>query len=231
MPTSKFPLEGFLYKYRKQGEIMKITELTGYRNNPIYQLALKSFSIGNFESNMKNAGYAKHMLGSGLYGVVFEKPNTNFVYKLFDAHDDGYLKFLKFVLKNQNNKHVPKVMGQPIRLDFDNRGSGKGVNINAYIVKLERLEETNLSNPHHAEQYKLVMGIISSLEKIRLNDPMRSGAMNYLNKIETQYPDLVNILEDINDLSPSEMDMHSGNVMMRGNDIVITDPYAGGIFS
>lgn len=200
---------------------MKIDELTGYRNNPIYQIALNSPSVYRFETNMKEQGYSKHILGSGLYGVVFEKPGTNFVYKLFDVDDTGYKAYLNFAQQNQNNIHIPKI-GKPLKLKI---GS-----INAYLVKLERLEEVNLSNPQHEQQYKKIIAIISSLEKIKTNNPMRSGAMNFLKKVDKTDPDLVNIIEDINDISPSEMDMHPGNVMMRGNVIIITDPYAGGSF-
>jgi len=200
---------------------MKINELTGFRNHPIYQIALNSRSVYHFETNMKDQGYSKHILGSGLYGVVFEKPGTDFVYKLFDVDDYGYKAYLDFTRQNQNNIHIPKI-GKPLKLKI-----GK---INAYIVKLERLEELNLSNPKHEQQYKLIISIISSLEKIKTNNPMRTGAMNFLKKVDKTDPDLVNIIADINDISTSEMDMHPGNVMMRGNTIVITDPYAGGTF-
>lgn len=200
---------------------MKIAELTGYRNHPIYKIAQNSMSVYRFELNMKEQGYKKHILGSGLYGVVFEKPGTNFVYKLFDVNDDGYKAYLNFARGNQNNIHVPRV-SKPIRLKIGD--------IDAYLVKLERLSETDLSNSVHEEQYKKIIAILNSLRQIKTPNPMHSSAMKYLQKLDKTDPDLVSILEEIDEMSPSEMDMHPGNVMMRGNVPVITDPYAGGTF-
>lgn len=196
---------------------MKIVELTGYRNHPIYQIAQNSNDLYEFEQNMKKAGYKKHIMGSGLFGVVFEKPGTDFVYKLFDVNDDGYMTYLSFVRQHQNSIHVPRA-SKPIKLKIGD--------INAYLVKLERLSETDLSNSIHEEQYNKISAILYSLKLMKSGSRIMDAAQ-YLRKMRHTDPDLLKILKEIDELLTYEMDMHPDNVMMRGNVPVIIDPYVG----
>ena len=114
------------------------------------------------------------------------------------------------------------MLGKPIRLRFQQQTS-----LNAYLVKLERLTELDIATDQHLKYFKLVIEIVSNLDNIKGNRNVQQSE-KIIFQLESKHPALVDMLERINNLHRNEpLDLHPGNVMMRQDTIVITDPYAG----
>lgn len=75
---------------------------------------------------MKEIGFNR--LGEGKYGVVYGKQGYPWVIKVF-MKDTAYLKWLDFCMKNQNNKHIPKIRGKVVK-----------VSSHFMAVRIEKLE-------------------------------------------------------------------------------------------
>lgn len=73
------------------------------------------------------SGY--HMMGSGSYATVYEKPGAQYVLKLFDADDLAYLAFVHLA-QNVRSPHFPLLRGKPIRVTPE-----------YYAIRMEKLSE------------------------------------------------------------------------------------------
>lgn len=202
---------------------MKLNDLfeRHYRTVPAYQTAKAAFepttdptltpnlrrqagdtALDKFNEYMSDNGFNK--LGQGAFGAVYEKPGYPWVFKLF-ANDAAYLAWINYVAKNQSNEHVPKLKGKPFRIN-------DGV-FAVRMEKLKRMPDTWWDDPLLD---KVVYGGITSKNKEELK--------------ELGHEDLATVLVDIHHLAHGNInndwntDMHGGNIMMRGDIPVITDP-------
>lgn len=105
---------------------MRLDELTGvkrYRDRSLHD-ALWDFTRAGGE-----------VLGVGRFGTVITHPSWDHVYKFF-AHDDGYLRFVRWVLKNPDPA-FPRFLSKPKRIvPFFKRHRREPY---LYVVKIERL--------------------------------------------------------------------------------------------
>lgn len=67
------------------------------------------------------------MIGFGMHSHVYTKDNYPYVIKVF-KRDVMYMRWLQFVMANQNNPYLPKVRGKVVRLTND-----------IYAIRLEKL--------------------------------------------------------------------------------------------
>ncbi len=205
---------------------MKLNDLfeRHYRTMPAYQSAKAAFepttdltltpklrrqagdiALDKFNNYMADNGFTK--LGQGAFGAVYEKPGYPWVFKLF-ANDAAYLAWINYVVKNQSNEHVPKLKGKPFRIN-------DGV-FAVRMEKLKRMPDTWWDDPLLD---KVVYGGITTQNKEELK--------------ELGHEDLAKVLVDIHHLAHGNInndwntDMHGGNIMMRGDIPVITDPLVG----
>lgn len=155
-----------------------------------------------------NAGYVT--LGSGGYGEVFYKPNSNsnFVLKLFRSIDTGYMEFIK-IAQASNNIHFPVFRGKMMK-----------VTNQYYAIRIERLYEM----PNTDETDNITDLIAGYIEV-----PNRQMYIKRMKTLEETQPGIIEACDilhramhrlDINN------DLHAGNFMLRGKTIVITDPFA-----
>jgi hypothetical protein len=138
-----------------------------------------------------------NMLGNGCYAAVFDSNvDPNLVYKIGVRTSDPFLDYIQ-QSSLQANPHFPRI--------YD-----IACGDNWYLVKMERLEPI----PSH---------------KTFLSNEIRSlvedegDALVHL----TPTPDLMAIAAQIRNLAEAldvKVDLHQGNIMMRGNTPVITDP-------
>lgn len=184
---------------------MKINELVGYKNKPEYQAVRDSDYITALMQKLNNLGYQKYYLGSGIFGSVYARPEDNFVVKVFQP-DKGYQRYLNYMQSNKMNPYVPKLRGKPIKLPN-----------NFTLVRLEKL--TPITTALHDE----IMYLLKPKEDAMYKAIRKS--------FEEKYPQFLNFLHEIQDISKRgsglALDIHSGNIMMRNNLPVITDPFAG----
>jgi hypothetical protein len=153
----------------------------------------------------------KH-LGTGSYGSAYEHPSYPWIYKVF-KHDDAYLQFYKYFKKHQNNPNLPKRLGPIIKIGPD-----------SYAVKLEKLR------PISPGEWNIVDKILETFQEyfISLNYDPDYEMTSDVKRMMQQYPgmyEIANALFYSNVFSSNAYpDLHSGNVMMRGNVPVIIDP-------
>ena len=192
---------------------MKINELTGYRNNPVYRgiKKVKPNSSEEFESDslkgvvelMKQNGW--DTLGWGSFAYVFGNNSKPYVIKIF-VNDDAYAGFVKYTMKNQNNPFLPKIRGKLIRFSDHVRG-----------VRLERLKPVVDSNQLKKYLPKEDGEVIPS--EYMFDD-------EYLPYIEKKHPQLAQIYHDLTAMGYDGWDLREANLMLRGKQLVIIDPVA-----
>ena len=179
---------------------MKINELIHPRKYGLDSLTHTRFSI---EKLLKPHGFIPIGKGSA-YANVFKHDNLSYILKVFSTYDTGYLKFLKIVEKNKNNPHFPKFRGKLIKLSE-----------NAIAIRMEKLtpldSKINLFHKVDRHLYNWRKFLDSRDEKLLEKFPQLEDAIEIL--IENQSRKAV-------------IDLHSKNVMQRGDCPVIIDPYS-----
>jgi hypothetical protein len=186
---------------------MRLSELKGYKNEPLYIILQNSTNISEFIENLEANNYKEYMIGSGFFSGVFARPQDNYVIKIFQ-NDKGYNKFLKYILQNQNNPHIPKIKGKPITL------------LKKYkIVRIEKLSP--ITTPEQEEIFNKLYHYIN--RKYPNGKADNQSEIKYT--IKNKYPNIIPILEIMID-NKTILDFHKENMMFRGDTPVITDPYA-----
>jgi len=165
----------------------------------------------------ENRGW--NVLGRGVFSVVLDKPNTNFVIKVSATNDKGFNKFVLLTHKS-NNPHFPKITNLR-RMSIDGRVF--------FIYLIEKLE--NVSYKMHPLLHTLkYLAKGYSLEK---SLPLfRPETCAEIKKYLDEHPELVEACNQvyennstINTKSITRVDLHSHNFMQRKDGtIVITDP-------
>ena len=164
------------------------------------------------ETILVRAGY-EH-LGSGSYGSVYQKPGTRYVLKLFDWEDEAYLAFIQLAKENPN-PHFPKFFGKPVTI------------VNGYFVAIrtEPLTEfTSMAQANIIHDY-----IIKKRDNmLYIHNSWWKPEYEY---IQSQ-PELQIACDLIAKLLLENKrfycDVHKKNIMMRGSEMVLTDPVATG---
>lgn len=198
---------------------MKITELRGIKQDPIYQkvkdifdpdksqLSLYSIqgrrrALSKLKGIMYDLGF--DYISQGIYGATFVHPNYPWVFKIF-THDQHYQWYLNYAINNQSNPYVPKIRGKYIAIDPK-----------TYLVRIEKLQEVDQNT------YEAFDDLIWAL-RFEINNPQAQQI------ISDRHPSLRKIIEDLlvyTKSSGARFDIHEGNVMLRGSQLVITDPIA-----
>jgi len=146
-------------------------------------------------NNFTSKGFK--LLGHGCYAAVFDsKYDPNLVYKVGITTSDPFLAYIR-QKSLVSNPHFP-IIYDIIEAD------------SWYLVKMEKLEPL----PYH---------------KIELSNQIRSLVDDDVNMLTSFSPtsDLLNITDKIRELADIldvKVDLHQGNIMMRGLVPVITDP-------
>lgn len=180
---------------------MRLHELTGYKQDPLYNILQNSTEAYELEDNLEAGGFKKYVVGTGLYSSVLSRPDLNYVVKIFH-NDPGYETYVKYIMKYQNNPHVPKMRGKVLSV-------GAGFK----VVRLERLEPYTYT-PDQQKSLEIIDDYVSKDKFYRERD-----------KKDFPYQQMIPVLDDI--LKHTGLDMHSGNIMFRGSVPVITDPLSG----
>lgn len=193
-----------------------LDEITHYRNLPAYQAAKDAFAgvgrtghydaMKKFKQFMQDNGFVK--LGGGAFGEVYEKEGYPWVFKVFHG-DPAYLDFLRFAIAHQSNPHVPKIKGQPFRIDD-----------NTYAIRIEKLQPWG-------GYFELQTGDNLGLQDFLRwwNPPMKPEQIEFLKRHKAE--GLIEVLNGLAELCRSKnhrLDLHAGNTMRRGNTLVIVDP-------
>lgn len=196
---------------------MKLTELVGVKN-----VTDKMVMRGGAAASLRNHGF-EQIGAPGEYGTVWYNPKFNYVLKLFEEEDVGYLKYIHAVAKHQSNPHLPKIIGKPVKIS-------SGV----YAVRLAKLTpwKMNRNNPDDIALDWLLsyIDVANWREELETRgmEKTKEAVINFLEK----WPKFLDALELINSLNAQNsdvgLDLHDDNVMLDGKCPVIIDPFAPG---
>jgi hypothetical protein len=216
-----------------------------------YNLIKEGFDIAGFLTNPNNTSlnlqdlldsfesdYGGKILGGGAFAIVLSHSSWNYVLKIFND-DSCYLKYVRFCMKNQNNKFVPKLLDKPRKITptYKRRSNQQ----NLYTVKMENLEPLSDSSIDANSIEKMSFAGMALNDEGTRKDLTVAGVDKY---IKSKYPSmsglvrqlvwnrnsraLFDFLKEIKTIFPScSLDLHSDNFMSRKNgEIVVTDPFS-----
>jgi hypothetical protein len=188
-------------------------------------LSLETVYVPNYEIS-RDVAY-KHIsgmsrLGGGLYSNVYSSHDTPFAIKVMSGCDAGYLAYIQTISQLEtDNPHVPKVFRYILyryQNNFYNIGAIPGkTRKDTYVFFMEKLKQPARYNNRPVERFA---GLLRNL----LNDA-RCGREIDWKSLRPQHRDLITILELAREAAKQEYyDLHSGNIMVRENHFVVTDP-------
>ncbi|RYD59602.1 MAG: hypothetical protein EOP83_20565 [Verrucomicrobiaceae bacterium] len=183
-----------------------LNELQGTKAHP------KSFPTKEaFYRYMEQMGF--ELIGAGLSGAVFDHPKFQgrYIMKLFA--DAEYEHFVHWVMdQSVQNEHLPRFYGKLIKVSQNGR-----------LIRMERLAPLP-----KARRRGLMRLINAAVEVIQgQTDYDTASAWFTEDDDESLFDTLMAVLKEG---GPETDDLHEQNVMMRGNTIVVTDPWGGGTF-
>ena len=187
--------------------------------------------------------YGWREIRTGAESTVAQHPDKDYVLKIYNA-DSKYNLFVKFVRHNQDNLHLPKFSIDIKQLPGDT---------NFNYVRMEMLQHLpdviKPLEPYIAEIYYFMLEAIKHNIRpgnwvIAMGSQLRSlGFKNQGDyttdpkiiklawKIINHKPDaswmnmIDNFIADTKSHGISKLDLQSSNFMLRGNVLVLTDPY------
>jgi hypothetical protein len=177
-----------------------ITELQGVKSHLTRFPTKKAFF-----TYMADQGF--QLLGAGNSGAVFDHPKFQGRYVMKCFTDRAYEGFVRYAMAHQDNPHLPRFFGDVIK-----------VSANGRIVRTERLTPMTKVAQRHA--FRLLAKTETHIKGQIDYDTLTAWFT------EDQDEGLVQTFLSI----PDADDLHEENMMMRGEIIVITDPYGGGDF-
>lgn len=166
---------------------------------------------------------ATRLLGSGAYGKVYSASGMDRVFKIGEVEENaGYLAFVRQVIKDKtNNPLLPKIYSVKIFasdgckyfvVEMERLSSMKKLQKNAAIAFRDMLNVYGESSPMFSDGHK-ALGIQVHIPE-SISNAMSLLRRAYSNANRNTCYDSV------------EWDLHFGNFMRRGNQLVITDPLA-----
>lgn len=163
-------------------------------------------SLREYYATLKKEGWEQ--IGVGYYSQVYAKNGT--VLKV-SVGDDAYDEFLDIVLKNQDNPLYPKIYSVDV---YASVKGAHGADNHITVTTMERLEGH--------EKFGLVGSWGESINpaSIHLNAMLLKSA-------SPNNSDERKVLQDLTPLVKKyDLDLHKDNVLFRGDQPVITDPFS-----
>jgi hypothetical protein len=169
-------------------------------------------------------------LGSGNFADVFQHPTMpNVVVKLLTEHDRGYEAYVKFAQKNKSNKYVPRIL-QVVDADkaFDKKGEYDMGDLR--LIFMEKLEPIHYNKYIDFGEHVVDCAGIKAKkgEHINVEKALMDLATWKACAAQTKDKDLAAVAKFVvkTEGGPVQLDMHDGNMMMRGSQVIITDPFS-----
>jgi hypothetical protein len=166
-------------------------------------------ALADYERDYWHGGTVKTMLqfgglkvlGSGMYGCVLEYDDK--VIKLFDANDTGYLAFLDIICAHPC-KYFPQVFER-----------GEISDLVHYVV-MEKLEPIKDWTDNLERKHLSILRMMGGRKMRRKMNPILREAAALLHATHKGFLELNVYMDE---------DLHTENVMLRGETLVITDPW------
>lgn len=162
-------------------------------------------------------------LGKGGFAKVFQHPTMpNVAVKLLVERDPGYERYLQFCeTKGKGNPYCPKIL-QVVKADkiFDDPWDP-----NMVVVFMEKLAPISQHEFNTFHQYVSYLADIPITHDNNLCDP---ETWHLLSKQKDDVPlaKLAKALYVMYTSDQEDFDLHKANIMKRGQQLVITDPFS-----
>ena len=190
----------------KLSELYKPTEIKQFRDE-MRSNNLKTYLnapelINLLNDAMGRQGFTK--IGSGTFAMVYGSAKYPYALKVF-TRDSAYEKWYEFCKHRQDNKYVPKIKGRMVTVLRHPTNPQNSV----FAARIEKLEPFDWKKCNE-DSYRFVMGF---------NDQWKE-----LSKLKNIDIDLAEVCYEL--LTTKEyLDLHYHNIMMRGDQVVVIDPY------
>lgn len=167
-------------------------------------------------------------LGSGAFGTVFQHPvYKNVAVKILNSQlDPRFAKYIEWCTKHQDNPWVPKIVGIERMKMPDTRGYDEQEQMFVFLEKLTKASESDV-----ASAVKKFVSAVPVKDRTQgIVDAQRTGDFRKLKqqdwKTIAKYAtgDIQTMAARFAQIVDKHLDIHYKNVMMRGNQLVFTDP-------
>jgi len=170
---------------------------------------------------------ARRKLGEGCYGAVWgsnegKRGAGNRVYKICNTSSNrrAYLRYAEeCVTTLKGNTHVPRIFSIT---EFNSADLNMG-GLNVTVLCMEKLVPIG---PQNGNPLQGCACVVTPAQREMLN-LMSNTARKASGKPASMDEDMYNVMEVISNIyrhGDTCVDLHSANVMMRGDTIVVTDP-------
>lgn len=181
-------------------ETIKLSKKCGYTASEFAQ------EMVEYQGKMK-------CIGSGCYASVYSDKDHNYVYKI--TEDTAYLEFVRMLSKQpKQNPYFPIIHAARIIKSHDYHGADE-----VLVVCMERLKSLSGNNYHHYPEYAINRLILSFPEEVQ--------TFCKLLQIDADLSKALYQLSLLRRTKRLDVDLHENNVMLRGKQLVFTDPFVG----
>lgn len=177
-------------------ETIKLSKKCGYTASEFAQ------EMVEYQGKMK-------CIGSGCYASVYSDKNHNYVYKI--SEDSAYLEFVKMLSKQpKQNPYFPIIHAARLIKSCNHHGGDE-----VLVVCMEKLQR------FRTESYPQDI-----LTKIVESDYKETARFCKMFGVEKHLANALVLMSKIAHGKDYYVDLHDDNVMLRGKQLVFTDPFA-----
>jgi hypothetical protein len=178
----------------------------------MFQIQLHSGETNSKSVMDKLKAQGQQRLGAGAFGSVWGAEGTDFVTKVTFGNDWGYLRYLEMVQTAPHNPFFPRIHHVDVYMDRD----GDTV----LVIKMERLDKRWDSwGGAFDEAYEPFREMAREIRQhsygIESHDWIDDNA---------DLKQALDLIQQAHLSTGCAKDLHGGNFMMRGHQLVITDP-------
>lgn len=195
---------------------------------------LEAETLKDYIKRLKELGIKS--LGSGTYGEVFQHPtDPNSVVKLLTRKDPLYEKYIDFCVDHSDNKYCPRIL-DVVKIDDILDATNSEDMKDLRLVLMEKL------SPISKQEYKKFGQYFSDLSMPYVRPPLNrwsptiSTEMDVRARLQTpgwwrgatlqsEDRDLSVLAKFLKVSRVGDLDLHFHNLMKRGSQIVVTDPF------
>lgn len=187
---------------------MRITEILN--ESEILDEITRPVDMYDADEVLNNSGYEQ--IGRGHFAKIYAKRGSDHVLKLFASHDMSYPRFVNMTIQNPNT-HFPQFKGKMMKITDT-----------YYAIRMEKLSPISVNSLDQS-----ILKLMREYINHQVDDSFRPfPRMETMSRLEKMQPGITEACDGVAELLKQggaiSLDLHSGNVMKRGNTLVIIDP-------
>jgi len=175
-------------------------------------------------------------LGGGAFSQVFQHPQFhNVVTKVYSGKDKLFAKYVTWCLQHQNNPYVPKIIEQVEYQNPDPTAAIKAYNI-VFMQKMTPVRDHKQFSDLLLKALELDLETLDD-DEVECSEQLEYAARNYdmhmlVSAVRQAFrlghgdKAFVEVWKHILSYGIDSIDLHPGNVMLRGSQLVFSDPVA-----